>query len=278
MTPAYDPQRELVFRGTRTAIGHFVARPADAWFADSGPARGYLVVFPRLAVRIAHAGGPSVVADPTRVMFYNLDQAYRRAPVAPAGDVADWFAFRADDVASAVAAFDARAADRGDRPFAFAWGPGSAELYARQRKLFAAARAADPLRVEEAALDVLHRAVALSYRGRAPTRPRPRDRDIDLAAAAQEHVATRFCDKLGLADLAGAVGCSAFHLCRAFRRATGQRVHAYVDALRLRRALDLLPERRGDLTRLALELGYASHSHFTLAFRRAYGVPPSRFR
>src|SRR5262249_8774584 len=106
--------------------------------------------------------------------------------------------------------------------------------------------AADPVRVEEAALAGLRRAVALSYR-----RP-PRDvagaRDRDLAAAVQEHLATRFTQRLTLADLARAAGCSAFHLCRAFRRATGGRLHAYIDALRLRRALELVPQPRGHLT------------------------------
>ena len=33
-----------------------------------------------------------------------------------------------------------------------------------------------------------------------------------------------------------------------------------------------------DLTSLALDLGYADHSHFTNAFRQEWGVPPSRFR
>jgi len=33
-----------------------------------------------------------------------------------------------------------------------------------------------------------------------------------------------------------------------------------------------------DLTSLALDLGFSSHSHFTLAFRRAFGCTPSQFR
>ena len=33
-----------------------------------------------------------------------------------------------------------------------------------------------------------------------------------------------------------------------------------------------------DLSRLALDLGYSSHSHFTAAFRRSFDVPPSAAR
>lgn len=45
----------------------------------------------------------------------------------------------------------------------------------------------------------------------------------------------------------------------------------------LARALDLLPQ-YDDLTALGLDLGFASHSHFTTAFRQVYGRSPSEFR
>ena len=47
--------------------------------------------------------------------------------------------------------------------------------------------------------------------------------------------------------------------------------------LRLARALDLLAE-HDDLTTLSLELGFYSHSHFSTAFKHAYGRSPSSFR
>jgi AraC-like DNA-binding protein len=47
---------------------------------------------------------------------------------------------------------------------------------------------------------------------------------------------------------------------------------------RLRDALEMLLDTRESITRVALEHGFASHSHFTDAFRREFGVPPSRVR
>ena len=47
--------------------------------------------------------------------------------------------------------------------------------------------------------------------------------------------------------------------------------------LRLARALDLLPGCE-DLTGLGLDLGFSSHSHFSAAFKEAYGRSPSEFR
>jgi AraC family transcriptional regulator len=50
-----------------------------------------------------------------------------------------------------------------------------------------------------------------------------------------------------------------------------------VTQLRLARALAELPH-TDDLTTLALDVGFSSHSHFSAAFRRAFGMTPSQFR
>jgi AraC family transcriptional regulator len=47
--------------------------------------------------------------------------------------------------------------------------------------------------------------------------------------------------------------------------------------LRLARALDLLGD-DCDLTGVALDLGFSSYSHFSWAFKKAYGLTPFEFR
>jgi AraC-like DNA-binding protein len=84
--------------------------------------------------------------------------------------------------------------------------------------------------------------------------------------------------KLSLAALAGSVGCSPFHLARTFRGLTGVPVHQHLLRLRLALALDRLAGGEEHLSALALDLGFASHSHFATVFRRTFGVPPSAFR
>ncbi len=54
-------------------------------------------------------------------------------------------------------------------------------------------------------------------------------------------------------------------------------LHRYLTQLRLSRALSELPH-ADDLTELALELGFSSHSHFSARFRQAFGLTPSEFR
>jgi AraC-like DNA-binding protein len=55
-------------------------------------------------------------------------------------------------------------------------------------------------------------------------------------------------------------------------------IHQYLLQLRLREGAAAVLEGERDLTALGLRLGFSHHSHFTEAFRRAFGVPPSRLR
>jgi AraC family transcriptional regulator len=128
----------------------------------------------------------------------------------------------------------------------------------------------------------------------------PGRKTADRHRAMVEAVLVRLYQHHGRNDsleaIAGMVDTSPFHLARVFRRLTGRTIHDYRNQIRLCRALELLesqaPEGRGradktgalsprrrhlpvDLTALALELGFASHSHFTTAFGKAFGVPPS---
>jgi len=71
---------------------------------------------------------------------------------------------------------------------------------------------------------------------------------------------------------------SAFHLARRFRLHTGMSLHGFRNQLRMTLALDRLREGERSISALALELGFASHAHFTVAFRRAFGMAPSQMR
>jgi AraC-like DNA-binding protein len=55
-------------------------------------------------------------------------------------------------------------------------------------------------------------------------------------------------------------------------------LYRYLTRLRLRAALERLADGARDLTALALELGFSSHSHFADAFRREFGRTPSDVR
>ena len=93
-----------------------------------------------------------------------------------------------------------------------------------------------------------------------------------------EELVAGSCHRLRIADLAAAVEVSTGHFARSFRNTTGRTVHAYVEEARLSRAQALLRESRLPIKQVAATLGFSGPSSFTLAFRRAVGTTPARYR
>lgn len=79
-------------------------------------------------------------------------------------------------------------------------------------------------------------------------------------------------------DVAAEFGVSPFHLSRVFRAETGISVHQYLLRIRMKEALSRLHAGEPLLSRLALDLGFSSHSHFTETFRRHFGESPAQVR
>jgi AraC family transcriptional regulator len=130
----------------------------------------------------------------------------------------------------------------------------------------------DGLDLEESCLSLL--AAATEPPAREAIRATP-SRHIELVEAAKILILQGLGEPMPLDALSRAVGASPFHLARTFRRLTGLSLHGYRTRMRLLHALDRLETSRGALADLALELGFSSQSHFTDAFRAAFGGPPS---
>ena len=271
----------VVFATECVTIGAFRCGVDHPSFRNSGPIRDDCFVFPRTAVVIAHEHKPAFVADPTVVTLYNRRQQYERRAISADGDRCDWFAISPDLLRSALLDRDPAAVDQ-ERPIRFTHARADASTYLAQRRLFVEASDPahdDPLDFEERVVMLLDRVLDLAYADQRPAAPAPRAAAAgELAERVKHWLAPRAVERLTLTTIARAVHCSVFHLCRSFRRATGVTLHAYRDEVRLRLALERLEGGQRDLTRLALDLGYSSHSHFTAAFRRAFGMPPSSAR
>jgi AraC-like DNA-binding protein len=105
----------------------------------------------------------------------------------------------------------------------------------------------------------------------------PSTRTLRLIRRTKESVEGHVSSALRLRNVARAVGISPAYLTDMFRRVEGLLLHKYIVQLRLARAVFELPH-VNDLTTLAYELGFSSHSHFAVAFRTAFGCTPSQFR
>lgn len=273
----------VVFASPLLRIGRWRCPADHPHFLDSGPSSDTLFVFPRQSVWIQHAGGQPFVADPNTVTYYNKGQRYRRQQLSELGDHGEWFAVAPEAIADTLSVHEPAAIERPDVPFRFTHGPSDADSYLRQRLVFehvSREAAPDQLFVEEAVLSVLGSVARLAYRqnGLPIVRPRRQRHDVDVVEAARDVIARRYRANLSLSEVAREVDSSVFHLARIFHARTGFSLHAYRNQLRLRAALERLGERNADLTGIALDLGFSSHSHFTETFRRAFGRTPSQVR
>ena len=81
-----------------------------------------------------------------------------------------------------------------------------------------------------------------------------------------------------LASIATACGLSSSHFARAFRKSTGMPPHAWLNDVRVERAMVLLRQRDQPLSAIAFECGFGDQSHFTRVFVRRIGLTPGVWR
>ncbi|PRD43110.1 AraC family transcriptional regulator [Phyllobacterium phragmitis] len=83
---------------------------------------------------------------------------------------------------------------------------------------------------------------------------------------------------IGLQELADLTNLSRSHFCGAFRKATGRTPHQWLMKLRIQAARQLLACSALPIVEIALNVGYQTHSAFSVAFRRSVGVTPQEYR
>lgn len=93
-----------------------------------------------------------------------------------------------------------------------------------------------------------------------------------------DHIDAHLGEDISLKALARDAGLSRDHFAKAFKASLGMSPHRYIGERRVHRAKELLLDRSQSITDVALDLGFASHSHFTDTFRKATGITPSRYR
>jgi AraC-like DNA-binding protein len=139
---------------------------------------------------------------------------------------------------------------------------------------------ADEFESEALGLDLL----SMSLGSMCPRIPPPRTSALEHRRRAvelvKEAVGAAPADKWGVGSLAKVASLSPFHLCRIFREMVGTSIYDYVLQERLAHSLDAVLDGGSDLTAIALEAGFASHSHFTARFLLHRGglAPPTPCR
>lgn len=284
-----DLKIDEVFRSQTMWITNYHCCKQDPGRGGEEQQPGHVITFPRCGVYALHIDGQLVVADPNTIIFHNHHSAYRTSHPYGCGDCGGGFVLRPDILLEIVRRHDPSAVERPEAPFPFTHGPCDSRICLLQRMLWrqiGSGAMNDSLEIEEIVLQLVDGAIGAACRhsGKSAEMQRAAGRSSTARAhaayadAVKGLLATRMREQLGLDDIAKAVHCSPYHLARLFRRQTGTTIHQYLNRLRLRVSLDYLADRGMDLAQVAQELGFCSHSHFSDAFRREFGVSPSRVR
>jgi len=229
------------------------------------------IAFVRSGAFLKRVGAREVTADPGTAIFFSRGEEYRIGHHRACGDRCVILVLPPAQLEEMVGRPNAAA-----RPFF----PSDRAALSRRavlllRHLTLIAPGGDPLEVEETALRLAGEAIARAEGcrpGGLSATEGARRREVEKARAA---IAARSGEPLGLAEIARETAYSPWHLARVFREVTGRTLHQHLTRVRLLRALDLLGSGFG-LSRIALDAGFSSHSHFSAAFRREFGAPPSR--
>src|SRR5215470_15609303 len=231
------------------------------------------VVFPYQGVYVHHVGRAESVAEANQVIFINENEPYRVSHPVDGGDSALSIGV------SEATLLELTPKEYLRRNGQAAFNRSRLRIGADTQTLTARLRhrldrgAMEGFEAESLTLTLLRSALGEGTSHAAANGPGPRK----LADRAKLVLAADLSRRWTLAEIASAVGGSPVYLTQVFQQLEGMPLYRYQLQLRLARALALLGN-RVDLTSLAFELGFSSHSHFSAAFKQAYGQTPSAFQ
>ena len=83
---------------------------------------------------------------------------------------------------------------------------------------------------------------------------------------------------ISVSDLAALVQMSPSHFARVFKASTGMTPHRFILCERVAQAKELCAATSLSASQVAAEVGFSSHSHFTVRFRNFFGCTPAALR
>lgn len=263
--------------------------------ATSGPAReeqslDHDIILMRHGAFCRHVGRRSSLVDVNHVAFFSRASTSRVSHPGPGGDRGTELRLAPRVLLDIVREYDPGVDDHPDTPFPFLAGPCEPAIFWRHRALVLRLESAlapggeppEPLWADATALQLAADVLGAAFerhgvRWALATGHATADHEgrVELA---KSYLVSRLGERVTLDEVAGAVQASPFHFARMFARHTGVSLHRYIVRLRLRAALERVLDSPEDLTTVALDAGFSSHSHFTDAFRREFGAAPSVVR
>lgn len=274
---------QTLFDSELLTIRHAVARPASTECSDIRRATADVLLMPIAGLFAKHDSPKQhFIANANHALFFGCGKPYRLSFPGGIGDESLVFEFSkavlADLLAETVGVQDLYSPCLNTHCLLSPAAVLNRELLWRHL----AQGAVNPLAIEEISVSMLATSVRAACKdSRHEDRARHsftmsrRQQQVEIV---KETISLYPTQEWTLAALARLANTSPYHLARVFREEVGVAVHRYLIRTRLGNALETMRAADADLTDIALETGFANHSHFTSSFRSLFGLTPSRLR
>ena len=265
-------------------IGTFTLKPDELHFLDKGYVKRPIYVFPYNPIWIQHEFKTAFISDPSMINFYNAAQVYERKAVNLKGDSCLWFEPSIELLQELL--LDEQISEEHFPANLFSQMNAQCprDVFLLQLRILENLNinnvdnfVKDELLIDELVIKLNRAVFEIANKSIADEKPCINNKKHSLIEDIKQSVLENIEKNMSLKTLAEKHFISPYHLSRLFKKITGVGLCDYRIELRNRMvAINIQADDR-DLSDLAFDYGYSSHSHLTANFKASFKCTPSNF-
>ena len=102
-----------------------------------------------------------------------------------------------------------------------------------------------------------------------------RKKQLERLNLVLDYIQSNYTRQIGNGELAGILHLSEDRFNHLFKESMGMAPLQYINEVRLKKAMNLLKKKEGNVAEVADSVGFSDYNHFGRQFRRYYGCTPS---
>ena len=257
---------KTLFENQFVKIGNFKLSPSHPRFTKKGFVERPLIVFPGNSIWIQHKNKKAFVTDSSIINLYNQDQEYHRFAIDENGDDCIW-------VEAKEPLWDELSQSTHKPRFKAENIKCTKQTFLTFQEILKNIRYQQENDITESSFELFHKISDCLYNAFESKNLNTRHRS--LVEKIKYNLHNHLHDNYSLQEIAKDVFSSPYHLCRVFKQITGLGINQYRNQIRLNKIYSILVKGTEDLSDLAFQFGYSSHSHLSHNFKQHFGFSPS---
>ena len=269
--------KTILFDNDILQIRHVVCNPLERGCTEVEESSSNVMVLPVKGSFMQHfLDGKRIIAEPSQALFFSTGRPFRISHSIAEMDECLAFQFSTEMWNELLQTIVDSESMTGLEAHCLLSSNAIAERSLMFKKLTLGI--ADDIEMVERSFSLVSSALRSLRKKKVEKRPSRQRRRLQQIETVQIALLKAPGKKLSLSVLADSVSMSPFHLTRIFHQQVGTPLHQYHLRVRIAGAINSLLDTNTELTQIALEYGFSSHSHFTSVFHKMIGMTPDEFR